>query len=127
METATSELWDWMEGQSKDAPERGLQELLVDVVGQIEAAMEAQKLSRAEVARRAGLHREFVSRVLNNPSNVTVATLVRLANAVSHKPVFTLTPQLAGCRLQGPADAAQEPKKRTATPPGRVPASAGGS
>jgi transcriptional regulator with XRE-family HTH domain len=94
MNTKTSELWDWMEAQVATAPERGLQALLIDVVEKIENAMTRQGLTRAEVARRAGLKREYVSRILNNPSNVTLATLVRLANAVECKLCCDLMPSI---------------------------------
>jgi len=81
-----------MEAQAAAAPERGLQALLIDVVEKIESAMARQNLTRAEVARRAGLKREYVSRILNNPSNVTLATLVRLANAVECRLCCELLP-----------------------------------
>ena len=94
MKPASSELWEWMEEHAAQAPERGLQALLIDVVDKIEGAMKCQGLTRTEVARRAGLKREYVSRILNNPSNVTLATLVRLANAVSHQLCVDLLPSI---------------------------------
>jgi len=87
-----TDLFERLEAHAAKAPERGLQTLLIELVREIEDAMQAQGLTRAEVARRAGVKREYISRILNNPQNVTVATLVRVANAVSGQLRITLRP-----------------------------------
>ncbi len=85
----------WMEQQAARSPERGLQTLLIELMDEIDNTMKLQEVTRAEVARRAGLKREYVSRILNNPSNVTLATVVRIANAVSCELRLTLEPRTA--------------------------------
>jgi len=98
----------WLDELAETAPERGLQTLVVDVVDAIERAMVAGGLTRTEVARRAGLKREYVSRILNNPSNVTVATLVRLANAVSCELCIDLMPRIGSYASCVPVDSAHQ-------------------
>lgn len=87
-----ADLFERLEAHAAKAPERGLQTLLIELVQEIEDAMQAQGLTRTEVARRAGVKREYISRILNNPQNVTVATLVRVANAVSSQLRISLRP-----------------------------------
>ena len=72
----------WMEQQTADLPERGGTELALRILNQIEAEMKRQGVSRSELARRAGRKPSYVSRILNDPGNVTLATIVRLANAL---------------------------------------------
>lgn len=78
-----SELFQRLEERGATSPERGLQTLLTEIVEDMEALMRERGLTRAEVGRRAGLKREYISRILNNPQNVTLATLVRISNALS--------------------------------------------
>ena len=114
--------WEWMQQRAGEAPERGLQTLLVELVEEIERAMEAQGLTRTEVAKRAGVKREYVARILNNPSNVTLATVVRLCNAVSRKLYVQLLPHIEA-RFDGmnpvmsPCSVSAMPRKVMDPPP----------
>jgi len=99
MASPQSDLFDRLASQGATAPERGLQSLLIELVEQIEQTMQEQGLTRAEVGRRAGLKREYISRILNNPQNVTLATLVRIANALSQDLSVNLQPRVTRPRL----------------------------
>jgi hypothetical protein len=83
-EPGSSELWDWMEAQAANAPERGLQALLVDMVGQLEtlAAFRGVQCGLICVAEKAGLPPDWCSTFLNDPSNAKVGDLVRIANVL---------------------------------------------
>lgn len=65
----------------RDTPEFQIERVLVDIGEQIVAQMENQGVSRAELARRLGVSRPFVTRLLTGNPNLTVKTLVRVALA----------------------------------------------
>ncbi len=75
-------LMDWLQEQTAELPDQGVTELALRILNQIDAASRRQGLSRTELAERAGVNRAYVSRILNNPANVTLGTIVRLANAL---------------------------------------------
>ena len=66
----------------RDTPEFQTERVLVDIGEQIVTQMESQGISRAELARRLGVSRPFVTRLLTGSPNLTVKTLVRVASAV---------------------------------------------
>jgi transcriptional regulator with XRE-family HTH domain len=71
-----------IEERLQSVPDRGVTKLALCIFDQIDAEMERQGLTQTELAERAGVNRAFVSRILNTPSNVTLGTVVRLANAL---------------------------------------------
>lgn len=46
------------------------------------ARMKSRSVTRAELARRIGATRPYVSKILNNPGNLTFESLVKIADAV---------------------------------------------
>ena len=57
----------------------------MDLAGAIGDELRRQGIPQAELARRAGLKAPYVSRVLNNPENITFRTAFRLCNALGLK------------------------------------------
>lgn len=68
--------------QFKDDPEYITHGLLLDVTAEICEAMEEQDVSRVELAGRLGVVRQRVSNFLNTPSNTTLLTIVKFAQAL---------------------------------------------
>jgi transcriptional regulator with XRE-family HTH domain len=60
----------------------GFETVVVDLAEQIDQYLKARGVTRAELAERAGVKPSYISRVLNNPENITLQTLFRLANAL---------------------------------------------
>ena len=79
------DVMDWLAQQTQGFSEKGVTELAVRVFSQFEAEMQRQNLTQTELASRAGLHRAHLSRLINDPGNVKLGTLVRIANALGLK------------------------------------------
>jgi transcriptional regulator with XRE-family HTH domain len=62
--------------------DRGVTEIALTIFNQIDGEMKQRGMTRTELAARAGVNRTYVSRILNHPENVTLGTIVRLANAL---------------------------------------------
>lgn len=56
-------------------------------------AMEREKISRAELARRLGTSPAYVTKVLRGKANFTLATLARIAYALEGEFKFQLSPR----------------------------------
>jgi transcriptional regulator with XRE-family HTH domain len=56
--------------------------LLLEITAEICRAMEEQGISRSELAERMGVARQRVTNFLNTPSNTTLQTVVRFAEAL---------------------------------------------
>jgi len=76
------DLMQWIDEQVAHVPDRGVTEFALKVFNQIDAEMKRQGMTQTALAEAAGVNRAFVSRILNNPSNVTLGTIMRLANAL---------------------------------------------
>lgn len=59
-----------------------------DFIAQMESRMEASSITQAQLARKLGVSEGAVSKVLNNPQNLTVKTMVKYARALSMKPAI---------------------------------------
>jgi transcriptional regulator with XRE-family HTH domain len=59
----------------------------------IRALMGEQGVSKAELARRVGKSRAYVTQTLAGDRNMTLNTLDQLANALGADPVITLAPR----------------------------------
>ena len=59
-------------------------------VEEILQAMEAQNLTRTELAVRLGKKKQYVSRVLNETSNFTIETMVEISHALGKRLVVKL-------------------------------------
>ena len=57
-------------------------DLHVDLTENFLEQLHALKLTQKQLAERAGLKPSYVNRVLNNPSNLTIETVVKLAEAL---------------------------------------------
>lgn len=55
---------------------------VLDFADKVDAELARRQMTRAELAARAGVKPSYISRVLNNPENITLQTLFRLANAL---------------------------------------------
>ena len=65
-------------------------------------AMEREKISRAELARRLGTSPAYVTKVLRGKANFTLATLARIAHALEGEFKFQLSPR--DHRVEVPTD-----------------------
>ena len=72
----------WLELVTADVPDRGVTYLALMILSQIEAETKRQGITYTELAARAGLNRAYLSRIINHPENVTLSTIVRIANAL---------------------------------------------
>jgi len=97
----TSELWDRMEEAAKDAPERGLQKLLIGMVGQLGEWAGEKGTTLDAVVEEAGLWPEWVADALEDPTNARLGHLVRIANVLGCTLRITLEPLEPGAEGGG--------------------------
>lgn len=72
---------DWTEKNT----ENYLSRIRFDFITQLEKKMESVPLTQADLAKKLVLTEGAVSQILNNPSNLTLKTIVRYARAVGLK------------------------------------------
>lgn len=58
----------------------------LDVALEVEQIMENQGVSRKELAERIGHSPAYVTKVLSGDANMTISTMVKLANALDRRP-----------------------------------------
>jgi transcriptional regulator with XRE-family HTH domain len=78
----------WLEkrvDEHQNTPEYELEWLLLDLNEAIAGGMERASLSRSELAERLGTSRAYVTKLLDGQENMTLKTLVRVANALEMK------------------------------------------
>ncbi len=98
---------------NQHTPEYELEWLLLDIHEAVWAAMQARGVSRAELAERLGTSRAYITKLLEGQENMTVKTLVRVANALEMKVGMKLVPrERAPGRAKG-GRAVTAPKVRT--------------
>jgi len=68
------------------------EELVLDIVGGLDAAMRERGLSRSELAERMGVKPAHVSGVLNGRPNLTLLTLAKFCVALGLQPHIELRP-----------------------------------
>jgi transcriptional regulator with XRE-family HTH domain len=66
----------------RDDPEFRLEELILDFTEKIAQKMEEKNISRAELARRLGVSRAFVTKLLNGNPNLTIKTMMSIADVL---------------------------------------------
>jgi plasmid maintenance system antidote protein VapI len=71
-----------MMAAARQHPLWGFELAVLDFADKVDAELERRRMTRAELAERAGVKPSYISRVLNNPENITLQTLFRLANAL---------------------------------------------
>jgi len=68
--------------QFKDDVEFLTEKTILDFTEQVVASMEAQGISRAELAKRLGVSKAFITKLLNGNPNLTIKTMVSLAKTL---------------------------------------------
>jgi plasmid maintenance system antidote protein VapI len=76
--------------------------------------MDEQNVGRAELARRLGVPRQFVTRMLNGTPNVTLLTLVKVATALGAQIEIQLSGKQSGYPLRGAVTRYDDPTKPVA-------------
>jgi len=66
----------------KDDPEFRAEEILFDLTEKIYEIMEKKGINRTELARRMGVDKSYVTRLLGGPPNITIETLTKIAIAL---------------------------------------------
>jgi ribosome-binding protein aMBF1 (putative translation factor) len=97
-EIVDSELPNRLLDEAKQHPEFWHQLSIIKLTSRLLQAMEAQGVSRAELARRAQLKPSYISRILNNPENITMRTAFRLCNALDLELEFDIRPKTEAAR-----------------------------
>lgn len=85
----------WLEkyvSQFKDDVEFITEELIIELTEKIVSRMEKINLSRAELAKRLGVSKAFVTKVLNGNPNLTLKTIVSISKALDCKVDIDLCP-----------------------------------
>lgn len=86
------------EGYERD-PEFLLQDAKLAFAEQLEELLERRHLSRADLARRLGTSRAYVTRVLRAEFNLTLETIIRIGLALDARFVLGLKPALRESKL----------------------------
>jgi DNA-binding transcriptional regulator YiaG len=96
----------WLERQARDEESKRLyeQERLITWIGEaIAAALEDSGMTRAELARKLGTSRAYVTRVLQGSPNLTLRSLADLAWALGSRVSVSFAPLREGAdTLDGP-------------------------
>jgi transcriptional regulator with XRE-family HTH domain len=64
----------------------------IDIAEEIYLAMEAQQVSRAELARRLGRSRQYVTKILRGNANFTLESLTKISFALGYQLAIKLIP-----------------------------------
>ncbi len=105
--------------QWENDPESELYGVLLDVTEGIVKRMIEQGVRRTDLAERLGTSRAYVTKLLDGQENMTLKTLVRVANALEMKVDAKFVPR------ERVAKAAKKPQVKTGVGPrmrGRLPA-----
>ncbi len=74
----TSEWYQQNIGRLRDTAEFQTDRFLIDILEELVVHMEKQGMTRAELAKRLGVSRSFVTQVLKGSPNLTIRTLFRV-------------------------------------------------
>jgi transcriptional regulator with XRE-family HTH domain len=69
----------------ESTPAYQAEKLAVAFLAELNAFMQAHDVSNAELARRAGVSPAYITKVFRGPSNLSLETLTKLADAVGSK------------------------------------------
>lgn len=69
----------------ESTPAYQAEKLAVAFLAELNAFMQAHDVSNAELARRAGVSPAYITKVFRGPSNLSIETLTKLADAVGCK------------------------------------------
>jgi DNA-binding Xre family transcriptional regulator len=93
----------------EDDPESELYGVLLDVTEAIVKRMIEQNVRRTDLAERLGTSRAYVTKLLDGQENMTLKTLVRVANALEMKVDARFVPR------ERAANVAKKPQVKTAS------------
>lgn len=85
--------------------------LKVEISERIYKAMKEQDVSNAELARRLGKSRAYVTKLLRGTTNFTLESLVRIARALSCQVGLELLPNAAQTKAPAPSKTANTSSK----------------
>lgn len=90
----TSEKWfsDLLERHRGDI-EFKTETMILDFTEKLVARMKEKNVTRAELARRLGVSKAFVTKLLNGNPNMTIKTMVSIADALSSDLHLDIYPQ----------------------------------
>ena len=71
-----------------------LERVLFQVAEEISRLMRDQNMSRAEIAERLGVSRAYVTKILNGNPNLTIKTMLRLAEALGRELSIQFVPKV---------------------------------
>ena len=105
--------------RARNTPEYELEWLLLDIHEALWAAMQARGVSRSELAERLGTSRAYITKLLEGQENMTLKTLVRVANALEMKVSTKFIPRERAARPARNGRAPVGPKKSVGASTGR--------
>jgi lambda repressor-like predicted transcriptional regulator len=108
------------ERQARLWPEDGFMYAIMEYTRAILEAMEEQGVTRAELARRAQLKPSYVSRVLNNPENITLRTAFRLSTSPAMMSASTWSSPTSAMARSSPSAMPSPSASTTAAWPNRT-------
>lgn len=94
---------EWMKetlAKHEDTFDFKLEGLILDITEDVCKAMEEKGIDRAELADKLGVSRAFISKLLNGTPNLTIKTLMKIADALGRElsvkmpPAGFITPNL---------------------------------
>ena len=74
-------------------PEYELEGVILEITEQIARELAKQKVTRAELAKRLGVSKPYVSKVLNGMPNLTLAKMVQISRALGCKFKVEISPK----------------------------------
>ena len=89
--------------------------LKVEISERIYNAMNQQGVSNAELARRLGKSRAYVTKLLRGTTNFTLESLVRIGRALSREVEFELLPKHAQTKASAASKAVRKSSSKTPT------------
>ncbi len=70
---------------ARESLTEGYQTAIIRAMSEIDRALKQQRVPRKALAERLGVHPSYITRILNDPDNITIRTLYRLSNALGLK------------------------------------------
>ncbi len=93
----------------EDDPAFLTERLVLEINEEICRVMDEQDMSRSELARRLGVSRQFITRLLNGNPNLTLLTLVKIATALGARINVKFVSQSPAARREESALALRQP------------------
>ena len=59
--------------------------LITEIAFELEEAIAQEGVTQTELAQRLGVNKSYITRILNGQPNMTIRTLVKIANALNRK------------------------------------------